>query len=1486
MSDQCGLTLQVPARRAKSNPADPGLDIIFVHGLGGSSANGWSRRENSPTSSEFWPPASLSLSSASFWLFLWDSRRILEQENALSEFTDRLLTALEKQRGPDTQASAKLLNVSPLAQQLHQIATISKQPVATINREAVISIHNVLQEFLSLSLSGLKWKVISFFEELSHPRAPVNFGPIVGSKDTYLKGQIQIGLHADHQTGQSICRLGNPQTPAYQAIEAAIRGLDTHTPNPAFRSGLHAISQRELDIINSLNVVERLGNGAVATAGTCSWIFDHSNFRSWLDESSSLLWIKGKPGSGKSTLMRFLSEKRALKDTAFTLFSHFALDDPTRKSPKSMLMSLLHQLLVTTPRSLPFGMLQEYSDKSELLGNYGTYWEWHEEELKKYLHQSIRQASQSGQSLVFFLDALDECDDPGTICSFTRDILTFRNVHVCISSRLDPQCDAFNIRKISLEEYNTTDIKSWISTRLSSLELYKATVKESLVQKIAQEANGVFIWAKLAISNLDVLTHPSATAREIVDGLMLFPKSLNQLYDLILGRLLHRSRNSRRLFATILLQWVMCAQRPLTTSELLDALSSQWPRCSDVCSCFPRTRETCIPPRPSKSVQYHFMDTITWSCGGFIEIESHLPSAPAQYDSDWASSRVKFVHRSVREFLLKRGPELIGNDTFHWNGHQHLARVCLDFLSEEPHEFKENGQNILSWRPFTEYAVIYGLDHLRLAETFGAGCSDLIITLASDTAIDRWIVWHNLVAQDNQMFQPGKSTFYHVFSYFNIPFPDQCFHDIPGHGIGSRDHAGRTPLSLAATMGHESICFQLIEFGVDVDTRDDIYGQTPLGWASAYGHSGVVKLLLEAGAAVDDYESGCTPLHLAIRYGRFESSRLLLEKGADVNKRDTRNGQTALALAAGLGKGSLVPLLLEHESDALKADQHTGWTPLHWAVFGGHHRTLERLIGAISDIGVEKLKRLTAPATSPAWVHKVLVGLLCRKCCNGSGECTSGTPGETHQRNDQNSTSNGSGGNNQKKRPRGDTIDNSDEEEDKSSEQPSRKQARHSDSRRWACPYYKRSPEKYGNKKACVGPGFPDIHRLKQHLLKCHFRGKTMTRCWTCKQSFSHNEIKSHGTSKLCQPQPEVTDYEDGFDAIQHQQLKSGDMMPKHFTTMIQHWNRIFMIVFPDWRHDIPTPYYEDTETCPLKDILAVIQSSPVIEGIRQRADSPENLRNFLGSSIEAFIAERRIALDTASPVMRTQKVANSEGNSRRLESPPHSPKEAAEQQQQMLAVHHDLCQSIRGDQNPRTYRTLPDVLPFDRNPALSSSMSLSAFSGSIADAGSEGGSWSNPNFTDNTSLSSNSFQMGQLSAFSDLSNHFGSLTNAQIGNGFMDPFSAPGLFSGRNVNEFVAELFDQGPHTPLSGLVNFMDNSSTAAYLSDQPTEAGGLHDMGESLLYSTSSPVPNQGTANFTFQLEAIDRGFQRPSAIHQSRVPTAKDQEQADTAQPDDH
>ena len=85
--------------------------------------------------------------------------------------------------------------------------------------------------------------------------------------------------------------------------------------DPIFRL-LNIWLTEDLDCLRSLCFREmelRLQNICSSLDQTCEWLFGRHEYDSWINAESSsekqaevpgLLWIKGKPGAGKSTLMK------------------------------------------------------------------------------------------------------------------------------------------------------------------------------------------------------------------------------------------------------------------------------------------------------------------------------------------------------------------------------------------------------------------------------------------------------------------------------------------------------------------------------------------------------------------------------------------------------------------------------------------------------------------------------------------------------------------------------------------------------------------------------------------------------------------------------------------------------------------------------------------------------------------------------------------------------------------------------------------------------------------------------------------------------------------------------------------------------------------------------------------------------------------------------------------------------------------------------
>jgi ABC-type molybdenum transport system ATPase subunit/photorepair protein PhrA len=110
-----------------------------------------------------------------------------------------------------------------------------------------------------------------------------------------------------------------------------------------------------------------------AADGTCKWLLKHKSLIEWTRQHRGLLWIKGKPGSGKSTLIKYardaLPSLYGTDTLAFSFFFH-GRGHELQRTPLGLFRSLLHQLLKRVPGALP-DLINYFEDKQTTEGNHG-----------------------------------------------------------------------------------------------------------------------------------------------------------------------------------------------------------------------------------------------------------------------------------------------------------------------------------------------------------------------------------------------------------------------------------------------------------------------------------------------------------------------------------------------------------------------------------------------------------------------------------------------------------------------------------------------------------------------------------------------------------------------------------------------------------------------------------------------------------------------------------------------------------------------------------------------------------------------------------------------------------------------------------------------------------------------------------------------------------------------------------------------------------
>ncbi|VUC27870.1 unnamed protein product [Clonostachys rosea] len=446
-------------------------------------------------------------------------------------------------------------------------------------------------------------------------------------------------------------------------------------------------------------------------SATCRWLLSHPVFLTWEDpvklhDHGGFLWLKGHPGTGKSTIMKCLlkeTQRANLHDAILNFFFN-ARGHGLEKTTTGMYRSLLRQI---------FQQLQVLQNVLDSLEDYthGRQ-EWTVEALEELFEQTMERATP--YSIICFVDALDECNERDV-----RQMLKFfermgrlslsvgGSFKVCFSSRHYPHItfrDGLGLEIILQDQKDHgSDITKYIK---SELKLGDSTLAHDIHTGVHRKASGIFMWAVLVVEILN-RERDHGRLHSLQRKLQNIPSDLHQLFRLILGQQTDTDSDQH----LHCFQLVLFAKKPLTPTELYFALIQNVEGGT---------------PDPDHVSNDDIRLVILEHSKGLAEItKSESPT-------------VEFIHESVRDFLLGDGglsniwPGL-GNN-LRGKCHNRLRDSCLKFIRNDllssiglnekrvPFGFraaKEFSDKVKQSFPFLEYAVENVFFHANLAESHG-----------------------------------------------------------------------------------------------------------------------------------------------------------------------------------------------------------------------------------------------------------------------------------------------------------------------------------------------------------------------------------------------------------------------------------------------------------------------------------------------------------------------------------------------------------------------------------------------------------------------------------------------------------------------------------------------------------------------------------------------------------------------------------------------
>ncbi|KAJ4249141.1 hypothetical protein NW762_012476 [Fusarium torreyae] len=441
-------------------------------------------------------------------------------------------------------------------------------------------------------------------------------------------------------------------------------------------------------------------------AQTCQWLFEHESYQDWLTgrnrgKYQGLLWLKGKPGSGKSTLMKealrqaTLGQAKAYFSEQIAGFFFNGKGNGLEHSVSGLFRSLLYQLLHKDPSSLHD--FRGYWDEKLNLGASLTSDppSWTESELKAAFESVIMRQTRRKISII---DAVDECDSNRVrdVTYFWRKITKSAyaariDLNVCLSSRHFPSVTISDCAEIIMEQCNSHDIATYLLQRFevgtASQEVQWAILKD----KIMEMSAGVFLWVVLVVDDLLQSWDEGRSIAYLTKRVERVPQGLEKLFSQMFSKLSNETRET----TVKLFQWATLSTKPLRLHEWHHIIGFiQQPTPTSLAEWRASDHFTATDDQLEKQIKTISLGLVEVTKERVVPLRDtdfeamSVDAGAGSLDLEAGDSRVvQVIHESVRDFFLKgKGfsvldPSLITHPV--GKGHLSIMATCLDYVKIE-----------------------------------------------------------------------------------------------------------------------------------------------------------------------------------------------------------------------------------------------------------------------------------------------------------------------------------------------------------------------------------------------------------------------------------------------------------------------------------------------------------------------------------------------------------------------------------------------------------------------------------------------------------------------------------------------------------------------------------------------------------------------------------------------------------------------------------
>ncbi|PCD31340.1 hypothetical protein AU210_010995 [Fusarium oxysporum f. sp. radicis-cucumerinum] len=438
---------------------------------------------------------------------------------------------------------------------------------------------------------------------------------------------------------------------------------------------------------------------------TVQWLFQDQKFRLWTTTTNKrqrLLFIKGKPGAGKSTLMKDAVRRLQRTKRRDHILASFFIDasgDIMQRCTTGIFRSLLYQLLLQSricspaTQATPERQILICSIKDAIINTVLASAEWSESLLANLLTETLVFLASLGKPVFIFVDALDELSTKmqrRQVDFWSSGLHTFdiRGPRICLSRRHFPSIAVAGCLELALDIYNQTDILNYIKQRLNArIPVHEGHWRKELTEKIHNLSSGVFLWVVLVVDEVLENYDMGISLLGIMRRVEEMPVELEKLYEKMLTTTVFMDlRLAGKMF-----QWVIAANRPLRLDEWHHVLAFiQSPKPASLAEWRKSTSHTENDDQLERKIRH--------LSRGLLEVSnkqhdilaekngevSSINAGAGSLDHEEGSARVvRVIHQSVYDYFIHKGGfGNLGLESVNSlvDCHCTIVDTCIDYL--------------------------------------------------------------------------------------------------------------------------------------------------------------------------------------------------------------------------------------------------------------------------------------------------------------------------------------------------------------------------------------------------------------------------------------------------------------------------------------------------------------------------------------------------------------------------------------------------------------------------------------------------------------------------------------------------------------------------------------------------------------------------------------------------------------------------------------